>query len=120
MVDKSMLERWLVKLREGTLTEDDLERGLARLRGTGDSTRPPQRLLYLQTRNTAVDSPVNGMSVMEDGKIHEAPEAPGEWPYDTVIDAVNDGWRIVKFPELALLYQEPDDSGLACEFILEK
>jgi len=57
---------------------------------------------------------------MEDGKIHEAPEDPGEWPYNTVIDAVNDGWRIVKFPELALLYQEPDDSGLACEFILEK
>jgi hypothetical protein len=77
-------------------------------------------LLYLQTRNTAVDSDVEGMSIMEGGKVHEAPDDPDDWPYATVIDAVNDGWRIVKFPELALLYQEPDAAALACEFILEK
>jgi hypothetical protein len=31
-----------------------------------------------------------------------------------------DGWRVVKFPELALLLQEDKTFGFGCEFILEK
>ena len=31
-----------------------------------------------------------------------------------------DGWRIVKFPELAILLDDRRTYGLGCEFILEK
>ena len=48
------------------------------------------------------------------------PRDPEEWPYKTVLEAVNDGWRIIKFPEMALLVDESRSYGLACEFILER
>jgi hypothetical protein len=30
------------------------------------------------------------------------------------------GRRVIKFPELSLLYEHPDEVWLGCEFILEK
>ncbi len=33
---------------------------------------------------------------------------------------MDDGWRVIKFPEMALLLQEDQTIGLGCEFILEK
>ena len=84
------------------------------------STGSIQRLLYLQTQTTAVDSDVIGMSTVEEGEIRLPPDDPNEWPYSNVLEAMRDGWRIVKFPELALLYHDPMNSTLGCEFILEK
>jgi hypothetical protein len=79
-----------------------------------------QRLLYLQTESTSVDSDVIGMSTVEDGEIRLPPDDPDDWPYANVLEAMKDGWRVVKFPELALLYQDPFNVSLGCEFILEK
>ena len=79
-----------------------------------------QRLLYLQTESTSVDSEVIGMSFVEDAEIQLPPDDPDEWPYANVLEAMKDGWRVVKFPELALLYQDPSNLSLGCEFILEK
>ena len=79
-----------------------------------------QRLIYLQTETTSVDSGVIGMSMVEDGEIRLPPDDPDEWPYANVLEAMKDGWRIIKFPELALLYQDPLNISLGCEFILEK
>ena len=60
------------------------------------------------------------MSLVEDGEVQAAPDDPDDWPYATVIEAIDDGWRVVKFPELALLYQDPDNVSLGCELIPEK
>ena len=79
-----------------------------------------QRLLYLQTENTSVDSEVIGMSFVEDGEIRLPPENTDDWPYANVLEAMKDGWRIIKFPELTLLYHDPQNLSLGCEFILEK
>ena len=79
-----------------------------------------QRLLYLQTESTSVDSDVIGMSFVEDGEIRLPPDDPEDWPYANALEAMKDGWRVVKFPELALLYQDPFNLSLGCEFILEK
>ena len=35
-------------------------------------------------------------------------------------DAINDDWRVVKFPEMALIRQEDKTFGIGCEFVLEK
>ncbi|MCY3901831.1 MAG: hypothetical protein OXF76_01610 [Caldilineaceae bacterium] len=114
---RQLIERWLDKLRAGTLVEEDLQLALRRLDADG-ATRH-QRLLYLQTSTTGVDSDVLGMALVEDGQILEAPDDPDEWPYGTVLEAMADGWRVVKFPEMALLLQEDKTYGFGCEFILE-
>ena len=122
MSDKQQIQGWLDKLRAGTLVEADLQQALDRLSdGTSDSDPPKrQRLLYLNTGNTGVDSQVLGMALVEDGQILEGPDDVDEWPYNSVLEAMNDGWRAIKFPEMALMLQEDKTFGLGCEFILEK
>ena len=121
MPDKQQIQGWLDKLRAGTLVEADLQQALDRLDGISDDDSPKQqRLLYLNTGNTGVDSQVLGMALVESGEILEGPDDVDEWPYNSVLDAMEDGWRVIKFPEMALLLQEDKTFGLGCEFILEK
>ena len=56
-----------------------------------------QKLLYLQTDSSSVDSDVIGMSTVENGEIKLPPEDPKDWPYTNVLEAIQDGWRVVKF-----------------------
>ena len=111
-MDRETVRHWLEKLREGSLTEKDLEQALGASR--------TQRLLYLQCRSTAVDSEVLGMAFVENGEPAEGPKNPGDWPYASVGEAMKDGWRILKFPELSLQLHEEITVGFGCEFILEK
>ena len=122
MADKQQIQGWLDKLRAGTLVEADLQQVLDHLsNGTSDGAPPKrQRLLYLNTGSTGVDSQVLGMSLVENGQILEGPDDVDEWPYNSVLEAMNDGWRAIKFPEMALMLQEDKTFGLGCEFILEK
>ena len=48
------------------------------------------------------------------------PKDADEWPYQFFLDAINDGWRVVKFPEQSLLLSEERSYGLGCEYVLEK
>ena len=79
-----------------------------------------QDLLYLQADKNSITAPVVGTKILEDGVLTDGPEDPDEWPYKTVLDAVKDGWRIIKFPELALMLIPERTYGVGCEFILEK
>ena len=122
MANRQQIQEWLDKLRAGTLVEADLQQALDHLRDeTSDSDSPKhQRLLYLNASSTGVDSQVLGMALAENGQILEGPDDVDEWPYNSVLEAMNDGWRVIKFPEMALLLQEDKTFGLGCEFILEK
>ena len=82
--------------------------------------RVKQDLLYLQAATTSLTSPVHGMLLVENGQMSEEPQNPAEWPYRSVLDAVRDGWRVIQFPNLALLTDESRTYGLGCEFILER
>ena len=77
-----------------------------------------QDLLYLQAAATGLDSPVHGVLLVENGEIVEPEES--RWPYRTVLDAIRDGWRVIQFPNLALMMDESRTYGLGCEFILER
>ena len=120
MPDKQQIQEWLDKLRAGTLVEADLQQALDCHDGGSGDDSPQQRLLYLNTGNTGVDSQVLGMALVENGEILEGPDDVDEWPYNSVLEAMDDGWRVIKFPEMALLLQEDKTFGLGCEFILEK
>ena len=109
-------EQVMELFRRGQLTEQDLRQAL-------DHHRQPakrQDLLYLQATSTALESSLLGMTLVRGGEI--VPVIPGaeHWPYASVLDALRDGWRIIKFPELALLLVDERTIGLGCEFILEK
>ncbi len=110
------LEGCIEALQQGALTEEQLRQVIETLRRGGAGQ---QDLLYLQADQTSVAAQVIGISLVQGGEVVE--QHPGDpWPYETVLDAMRDGWRIVQFPNLALVPDENRPTGLGCEFILEK
>ena len=111
------LEDCIIDFREGTLSEDALQDALATAQRVVSKN---QDILYLQAASSSLTSQVHGMLLMQDGQIaDEIPDAE-DWPYQTVLEAIRDGWRVVQFPNLALLLDETKTYGLGCEFILER
>lgn len=87
----------------------------------GQDGQRRQDVLYLQTQSTSPGSTVVGMLLIEDGVLSEGPLDPDDWPYQTVVEAIRDGWRIISFPNMALLtVDEKEFYGLGFEFILER
>ncbi len=111
------LDLALAELRAGTLQESTL----AAIRdevATADGAR--QDLLYLQASGTDLNSEVIGMRIVLNGEVSDGPDDPDDWPYQTVLEAVRDGWRIIDFPNLALLLDESRTYAYGAEFVLEK
>mgnify|MGYP000144383872 FL=1 len=79
-----------------------------------------QDLLYLTASTTTPDATIVSINLVENGVIQSIPQNADEWPYQILLDAINDGWRIIKFPEQALLLNEDTSYGLGCEYVLEK
>ena len=113
---RQQVERCLEEFARGKLTRMDL-RGILE---TLDETPPRQQLLFLRVQGSTIDSGVVGMMMLENGEINEGPLDPEDWPYKTVIDAIQDGWRVIKFPELALWLDETRTYEVGGEFVLEK
>lgn len=116
---KETMETLVAELQQGTLTEISLREGVADIVGTDDPKQ--QDILYLQAVTTSPGAAVVGMLLVEDGELREGPPDPEDWPYQTVLEAVRDGWRIISFPNMALLtVDEKEFYGLGAEFILER
>ena len=116
---KETIEALVTELQQGTLTEANLRQGIADV--VGADTPKRQDVLYLQAVTTSPGAAVVGMLLVEDGELREGPPDPADWPYQTVIEAVRDGWRIISFPNMALLaVDEKEFYGLGAEFILER
>ena len=114
---KQQVERCIAELRAGELAEASLQGILTAL---DEQTSPRQELLYLQANTTSVTADVVGMLLVQDGEVSEGPADPDKWPYPTVLAAMQDGWRVIQFPNLALMMDESRTYGLGYEFILEK
>ncbi len=54
------------------------------------------------------------------GVAREPPVDAKLWPYTNVLEAINDGWRVISFPNLALVVDGESTCSLGCEFILER
>ena len=82
-----------------------------------------QKLLVLYAANSSPDTDVVAWSLY-DGASDHTYEAAGEArpPYATVLDAMRDGWRVIKYPDLRPPNpgHEYDLSYLEFEFVLEK
>lgn len=88
-----------------------------------DGTRQMrQRLLYLHTAMPSVRSSVIAAALHEpiaDAITQIDPLAP-ELPYQTVIDAIREGWRIIHFPDQRAPFDDREIDMVGYEFILEK
>ncbi len=113
---KNQVETCIDELKRGTLTE----KGLRRIAEIADEVRAMQDILYLHAAANSPISEVLAMRIVESGEISDGPENPADWPYQTVLEAIRDGWSVVKFPELALMMDESRTYSLGFEFILER
>jgi hypothetical protein len=114
---RQRVEACLETLRRGDLSEAQLQGVLEAIDAL---PAPRQDLIYMQTGSTSVASGALGMALVRDGVIVELPDDPKEWPYRSPLEAMRDGWRVIQFPNLALMMDESRTYGLGCEFILER
>ena len=116
---QKIIESLVTDHRNGTLTESQLRQKIADIAAETEKKR--QDILYLQVGTTSPTSQVIGMTYIEAGVYKEASSDPDEWRYQTVLDAVQDGWRVISFPNMALLAMSDEEAyGLGFEFILER
>ena len=120
---RMLLRQWAdgltAEMEAGTLTVASLRRALDEVIGWAEQRR--QDLLYLQAYSSSPDSQVIGMTLIQDGCIVPVELDATQWPYQRVLDAVMDGWRIISFPNMALMAVPADEPhGLGFEFILER
>ena len=114
---RRQLEHCVESFRAGKLSEGMLKEALETAKSSDNRC---QDLLYLQAVSTSLTSQVQGMLLMQDGEMADEISDPDEWPYQTVLEAIRDGWRVVQFPNQALLLDETRTYGLGSEFILER
>ena len=116
-VFRQQIKQWIDEFERGQLTKKSLYTGLEKF-----EQAIPQRqdLLYLQTSGTSLSSGVHGILLVENGQVSEIPSNPDDWPYQSVLEAIKDGWHVIQFPNMAVLMDESRTYGLGCEFILEK
>ena len=112
---RQQAEQCLEKFRAGVLTEGDLT-------ALCQSIDAPKRqsLLYLQAPSTHPYSRAIGISIFEEGKDPEGIDENGNFLYRSLKEALEDGWRIVRFPDISQGVDDQNNYGLGYEFILER
>ena len=103
------------KLRTEAITAEDLDRLDELL------AEPRQQILYLYSKSTNMRSQLASWALY-DATRPQGPTLPSdEPPYESVLAAVADGWRVVQFPMAKLYaYEGQDNDYLGYEFVLEK
>ena len=88
----------------------------------GGERRPRQRLLYLHARTPSVYSGVLGMTQIEPVAGHSVEISADQlqFSYETVHEALVDGWQIVQFPHHQAPYDDGELDMVGYEFILQK
>lgn len=115
------LEAWLAsaetKLANGGVKASDLQP----LRQLLQIAAPRQRLLYLHTKAPSVYAPVIGMAQHEPvAGQKDTLRTRTTWPYETVHEAIVDGWQVINFPNLLSPYDDRELDYVGFEFILQK
>ena len=85
-----------------------------------DGKKNIQDILFLNAEANSLTSELIAMKILENGEISDGPDNADDWPYQCVLDAIKDGWHVIKFPELALTMDETRTYGFGFEFILTR
>jgi hypothetical protein len=118
---RNTLESWLetaqAKLSNGGVTAADLDS----LRQALQSAQPRQRLLYLHARGPSVTAPIIGMAEHEPlPGVKDTIRTRTNWPYNTVQEAMIDGWQVIHFPQQMAPFDDRELDYAGYEFILQK
>ena len=110
---------WLAQCRDKLRTEAITDADLDRL---GDLlAEPRQQILYLYAKSTNMRSPLASWALYDATQLQKPTLPSDEPPYESVLAAVADGWRVVQFPIAKLYaYEGQDNDYLGYEFVLEK
>lgn len=117
---QSEIRQWIAESRK-KLDEKGLDNGdLDQLEAVLENP-PGPKIMYLTARSTNMRSGIVGWVEFVPG---EKPELrlPGDKPpYDSVLEAVADGWRVVQYPIPKLYeYKDLENDYVGFDFILEK
>ncbi|HZP81348.1 MAG TPA: hypothetical protein VFB21_06905 [Chthonomonadaceae bacterium] len=102
------------------LTAETLEALERQALAVPGSTR--QRLLYLHAASPNIRSGVIAAALHEPipGSVTQIDPLAPELPYNTVFDAILDGWRVIHFPDQRAPFDDREIDIVGYEFILEK
>ena len=81
-----------------------------------------QRLLYLHAATPSIRSEIIAMAIHEPIKnsATQIENSSIEWLYNSVHDAIIDGWIIIHFPQQRAPFEDREVDVMGYEFILEK
>ena len=127
-ITDELLARAKARLAEGTLTVEDLDE-LARS-GTGAKTTrrrkktvTRQRLMYLHASSPSIRSNLIAHPAVHEpapGSVTQIDPLAKALPYNSVFDAILDGWRVIHFPQQLAPYDDREIDMMGYEFVLEK
>ncbi len=119
-----VINKWITearaKLENGGLQQRDLDQLHQIISANREDTR--QWLLYLHTATPSIRSQVIGMALHEpvQGSVTEIMTEEQDWSYNTVHDAILDGWQVIHFPDQRTEFDDREIDILGYEFILQK
>ena len=80
-----------------------------------------QLILYLTAKSTNMHAAVVGWALYDPTKGREPTPLSQEPPYQSVLQAVGDGWRVVQFPvSSSYQYKDLENDYVGFDFVLEK
>ena len=118
------IEEWVSlarkKVKNESISNNDLDQLEQILQIRCNQNR--QRLLYLQATTPSIRSNVIGMAQHEpvNGTITQIEPDTDNWKYQTVHDAIVDGWQAIFFPAQRTNFDDHEIDILGYEFILQK
>lgn len=117
---QSEVRQWIAESRE-KLEGNGLDGGdLDRLEAVLENLSPP-KIMYLTARSINMRSGIVGWVVFVPGEKPKLKLPSDEPPYDSVLEAVADGWRVVQYPISKLYeYKDLENDYVGFDFILEK
>ena len=111
-----LFERAQQRLSAGEFNAQDLQ-----LLQEAALQQPRQRLLYIYALQPTVRALVVATTLHEvGGSLCQIDPQAAELPYQCVMDAIADGWRVIHFPDHRGPYREGRMDMLGYEFVLEK
>ena len=115
------IEGWLTHAEASSANGGVTQADLQQLRQLCQSAQPRQRLLYLHSKAPSIYAAVIGMAQHEPlTGSKDRLRTREDWPYQTVHDALVDGWQIIHFPNLLAPYDDREMDYVGFEFILQK
>ena len=117
---KATFEQWIATSRQQlakgvALGVDDLDLLASQV------AESRQLVLYLTAKSTSMYAAVVGWALFDPTSVREPTPLSEEPPYQSVLEAVADGWRVVQFPvSSSYQYKDLENDYVGFDFVLEK